>query len=207
MPFPVLPHFGKKNSCYDLLSEPHTCHWFLRRCIWRFKMLALFFGCWPVHSEWRIVLYLHSPFLYLCSPYTHPDTKKQAISRVTDTHTHTQKMGIIQSNLKRSTEIHIWVLLHRWYVKSSMWKVCRLQAGVLAMFLAKYFLQFLATLQHELFWKRGILMWLFCVKTEISFYSQPDICTLAFFLRVFFYDCNTWCWLLLSLKHVMLIDD
>ena len=50
-------------------------------------MLALFFGCWPVHSESRIVLYLHSPFLYLCSPYTHPDTKKKAISRVTNTHT------------------------------------------------------------------------------------------------------------------------
>ena len=38
------------------------------------------------------------------------------------------------------------------------YKICRLHAGVLAIFLAKYFLQFLATLQHELFWKRGILM-------------------------------------------------
>ena len=97
------------------------------------------------------------------------------------------------------------------------WKVGELQslsrrllATVVAIFCsstfsAKYFMRFLAILQQESVWKFSTLIWMLLVKNVTSFYSRPDVFTLAVFLNVFL-NFSAWLLSLLRKKHVVRRD-
>lgn len=126
--------------------------------------------------------------LYLHPPNTHPDTykkKKWAVLRQMYTN---EKIRYLQSNVNRSTEIHTRELTKRmcdFYVKhggSNFTKFNNFFFLKVSSFTDGrniFFLQRLATLQHESFWKLSFECCLYRMGSSI--YSRPDIRTQVYF--------------------------